>query len=293
MTEERDVRASTLAGDAGGAGASGSDPAGNDPAGVAVANGTSMSADVQGWEKDYEAWRRDRLDLVQASARVWLSVLTTLLGLLGSVVLFKGGSLVTGVTTSGWFQVILITLVSAVFLAAVLAVVAGGMATWGGLKDIVPEGEEGEALPGLAASKESEPRPWQRRREFWRARKHDVLRVILLVAGITKGERDSAVGEYRSLPSPDLRQAPAWRQYMDAITKNADRNRIYLHASRIFGVLAAGMIAALAVVAVIAGTVYPAPAMVIVVRNGQVSCGPVGGYAHQTGVAQVTPVSNC
>ena len=38
--------------------------------------------------------------------------LTTLLGLLGSVVLFKGGSLVTGVTANGGFQVVLIVLVS-------------------------------------------------------------------------------------------------------------------------------------------------------------------------------------
>ena len=50
----------------------------------------------------------------------------------------KGGDLVTGVTADGRWQVVLIVLVGLVFAAAVLAVIAGGVATWGGLKDIKP-----------------------------------------------------------------------------------------------------------------------------------------------------------
>lgn len=85
--------------------------------------------DDAGWILDYQAWRRGRLARVQDSARVWLGVLTTLLGLLGSVVLFKGGDLVTGVTGNGWFQFFLVLLVGLVFVSAMLALVAGGSAT--------------------------------------------------------------------------------------------------------------------------------------------------------------------
>lgn len=89
------------------------------------------SADV-GWIQDYQAWRRGRLKGVQDSASVWLGLLTTLLTLLGSVVLFKGGDLVISVTDNGWFQFFLILLVGLVFVAAILALIAGGSATWGG-----------------------------------------------------------------------------------------------------------------------------------------------------------------
>ena len=98
--------------------------------------GRPAESDDAGWIKDYRAWRRGRLKGVQASAGVWLGLLTTLLTLLGSVVLFKGGDLVTSVTPSGWFQFFLILLVSLVFVSAILALIAGGAATWGGLGDI-------------------------------------------------------------------------------------------------------------------------------------------------------------
>src|ERR1039457_7546761 len=98
----------------------------------------TASEDEQ-WNRDYGKWRRARLRRVQASARVWLGVLTALLGLLGSVVLFKGGDLVTGVTSNGWWQVALIAPVGLVFATAVSAVAVGGGATWGGLADIVPD----------------------------------------------------------------------------------------------------------------------------------------------------------
>jgi hypothetical protein len=94
---------------------------------------TQAAAQAERWETDRQKFEHTRLERVQASARVWLGVLTTLLGLLGSVVLFKGGDLITGVTASGLFQAILIVLVSMVFVVTVLAVIFGGQATWGGL----------------------------------------------------------------------------------------------------------------------------------------------------------------
>ena len=55
--------------------------------------------------------QRMRLERIQAAAQVWLGVLTTLLGLLGSVVLFKGGDLVTEITANSAFVGVLIGLV--------------------------------------------------------------------------------------------------------------------------------------------------------------------------------------
>ena len=102
--------------------------------------GQPVESDDVGWIRDYRAWRRGRLKGVQDSGGVWLGLLTTLLTLLGSVVLFKGGDLVTSVTRNGWFQFFLILLVSLVFVSAILALIAGGSATWGGLGDIPEEG---------------------------------------------------------------------------------------------------------------------------------------------------------
>jgi hypothetical protein len=237
------------------------------------------------WNQDYGKWRRARLSRVQDSARVWLGVLTTLLGLLGSVVLFKGGSLVTGVTSNGWWQTVLILLVGVVFTTAVLAVVVGGVATWGGLKDISPPDENRRP-----SSQDENRGQWGRR----------LFRVVLTIALIPGRDRNKALevfgGEVVSQEpknsfGKDLEVS--WRQYRDDIVDNADRNRIYLHASRVLGVFAAAFIAVLAVVAVVAGTVAPAPSDVIVVHHGQLTCGPVSGSTKYTDVTSVVPVTSC
>ena len=103
-------------------------------AGRRIQPGASETAQ---WKLDLEQAQHTQLDRVQASARVWLGVLTTLLTLLGSVVLFKGGSLVTEVTPNWGFRVVLIILVGLVFAVAVLAVIFGSQATWGGLSSII------------------------------------------------------------------------------------------------------------------------------------------------------------
>jgi hypothetical protein len=154
--------------------------------------------------------------------------LTTLLGLLGSVVLFKGGALVTGVTADKSYQTVLIILVSLVFFFAVLAVMLGGIATWGGVEDIKPQ----------------------------------------------DGEID-------------------WTKYRDDITRNADRNRRWLHISRGLGVLAAVAIAALAIFAVYAGNASPASSSVVVVYQGRSVCVPASEIAGYKDVTQVVPVDSC
>ena len=253
-----------------------------------VGNGTpgqSVLSDGDLWDRDYGKWRRARLRRVQDSARVWLGVLTTLLGLLGSVVMFKGGSLVTGVTSNGWWQTVLILLVGIVFATAVLAVVVGGVATWGGLKDIPPAGDP------QAPSPDDNRGRWGRR----------LFRIVLTIALISQEDRKKAlevfggevVGRQELRDSSARALEVAWQKYRDDIVDNADRNRLYLHASRVLGVFAAVFIAVLAIVAVVAGTVAPAPSDVIVVHHGQLTCGPVGDSTKFTDVTHVVPVTSC
>lgn len=153
--------------------------------------GQPVESDDIGWIKDYRAWRRGRLKRVQDSAGVWLGLLTTLLTLLGSVVRFKGGDLLTSVTHNGWFQLFLILLVSLVFVSAILALIAGGSATWGGLGDIPEEGTA-EAkttaaatlpAPSLAEDNETAGGKTGGLRDLW-------LRFWLLFSGESKEERE-------------------------------------------------------------------------------------------------------
>lgn len=242
------------------------------------------------WNQAYEKGQRTRLQRVQASARVWLGVLTTLFGLLGSVVLFKGGSLVTEVTTNGWFQVLLIILVGLVFITAMLAIVAGGAATWGGLDDIVPSGEEATgtvAQPQVPSAKgrEAGDQRWTARRFF---------AFFLLFALESKATRQ----KLRTAAPPPSSAAvaegmPAWLVYKERSLYNANRRRAFLHASRNLGVVTAGLIAVLAIVAVITGTISPAPSEVIVVYHGRFTCIPASEHTKYTGVTQVVPVNSC
>ena len=229
----------------------------------------SGASEATQWKQDLEQAQHTRLDRVQASARVWLGVLTTLLGLLGSVVLFKGGSLVTGVTANGGFQVVLIVLVSLVFAVAVLAVILGGQATWGGLGDITRPAD-------MAKNEVVDERPWWRRRWF------SIARLLALTSRHEETGRQEA----------ESGKAP-WEVYKKRSLESADRRRVYLHASRAVGVIAAGLIALLAILAVIAGTVSPPPSEVIVVHHGRLTCGPVGDSSKDTGITQVIPVNSC
>jgi len=216
------------------------------------------------WNQDYEQWKRTRLDRIQASAGVWLGVLTTLLGLLGSVVLFKGGDLVTGVTASAAFQVSLIVLIVLVFVCVVLAVIAGGAATWGGLMY--------SELPADLATGVT-PDAYSN----WR---HLFFRVFAFLA-LKPPKQSVRSGE------------AAWERYKRGYQNSAERNLTYLRASRKLGVAAAALIALLTIVAIIAGTTSPAPSVVIVVHHGQLTCGPVNDNIKYIGVTQVISVSNC
>lgn len=272
--------------------------ASGDQAGDGQADRSALTMDAQPalsdddlWGQDYGKWRRARLRRVQSSARVWLGVLTTLLGLLGSVVLFKGGDLVTGVTSDGRWQAVLIFLIGLVFATAVLAVVTGGVATWGGLQDIPPDGT-GDTLQLAADPGPLEPSTGKRAKRGWLGRR--VFWLVLSVARVSPEDRSIGLevfggGDVGRGKNPEK----SWRKYREDIVGNANRNRIYLHASRVLGVFAAVFIAVLAIVAVLAGTVAPAPSDVIVVHNGQLTCGPFSESSKATDVTQVVPVTSC
>lgn len=227
-------------------------------------DGEPTSPEDQRWNQDYQRWKRTRLDRVQASARVWLGILTTFLGLLGSVVLLKGGDLVTGVTVSGAFQVTLIVLIVLVFVCVVLAVISGGAATWGGL---MYPALSADLATGTSAETSSN---WG----------HLFFPVFAFLA-LKPAKQSVRSGE------------AAWERYKQEYQNSAERNLTYLRASRKLGVAAAALIALLTIVAIIAGTVSPAPSVVIVVHHGQLTCGPVSDTTKYTGVTQVISVSNC
>ena len=203
-------------------------------------------------------------------------MLTTLLGLLGSVVLLKGGELVTGVTDSGPLQVILIVLVGLVFAVTVIAVIYGGQATWGGLGNIPPPVGPKDDRP-----KDDQP---EDDRPGWMRAWSGIANWLAMRPDRRDAEREQAEREAGK---------KRWEIYKERSTTSADRRRVYLHASRTAGVIAAALIAVLAIRAVIAGTVSPALTEVIVVHHGQTNCVPASNNLKYTGVTQVVPVSSC
>ena len=247
------------------------------------------TADDQ-WNRAYEKARRTRLRRVQDSARVWLGVLTTLFGLLGSVVLLKGGNLVTEVTANGWFQFFLILLVGLVFTCAILAMIAGSAATWGGLDDVAPSEEVTKGTP----AQPSVQHPHNGTAGDKRPGRQQFFDFFLLFALEPKTDRK----RLRKIPRPAGREAAErgeapWQIYKESSLNSADRRRAYLHASRNLGMAAAIMIAVLAIAAIIAGTIAPAPSEVIVVYHGRFTCVPVADNAKYTNVTQVVPVNSC
>ena len=213
---------------------------------------------AQRWSDDYQTSTHTRLDRVHASAGVWLGVLTTIVTLVGSLVLLKGGSLVTEVTTNFTLQVLLLCLVCLVFLVAVLALLAGAIATWGGLWDL-----SGQAQAQL----DSDPK-WRR-----------ITRVAHRLAFIGDPPTDSS--------------QPVWAVYRHKYGSNAERSRTYLHASRTLGGIAAGLVGLAAVAAMVVGTLAPPPTYVLVVYRGMVTCSTTENTNYPPGVTQVTPVDSC
>jgi hypothetical protein len=209
------------------------------------------------WLEDYQRFEHTRLDRVQAAAQVWLGVLTTLVGLAGSVVLIKGNALLSGLTSSLVFQSVTICLIVLGFGSALLAIISGAAASWGGLSAIGHGG-----MPGY------------RKLAF---------RVILRFAF-----------DAEQMPPP-LAVQPASKaaQYRDQYQRAAISRRNLLQASRALGILTAAVIAALAVVILLEGAIAPAPADIMVIHGGRLTCGPVSATLQYSDVTRVVPVTGC
>jgi hypothetical protein len=142
-------------------------------------------------------------------------------------------------------------------------------------------GPEAPLTSEAPVTRATDPRPWWRQAWF----------SFAMLLALWSQPKESSRGPTNCANSPK----PAWMIYRDWdwSLASAERRRVYLHASRFAGVIAAGLIALLAIVAVIAGTVSPVPTEVIVVHHGRLSCGPVSESRMFTGVTQVMTVSSC
>ena len=217
----------------------------------------SRTDDDHLWLEDYQRFEHTRLDRVQAAAQVWLGVLTTLVGLAGSVVLIKGNALLSGLTSSLLFQWVTICLIVLGFGSALLAIISGAAAGWGGLS-AVGHGD----LPGYRAL---------------------VFRLILCFAF-----------DAEQMPAPlTVQPASKAARYRDQYQRAAISRRNLLQASRALGILTAAVIAALAVVILLEGVIAPAPADFIVIHGGRLTCGPVSAARQYSDVTRVIPVAGC
>jgi len=209
------------------------------------------------WLEDYQRFEHTRLDRVQAAAQVWLGVLTTLVGLAGSVVLIKGNALLSGLTSSLICQWVTICLIVLGFGFALLAIISGAAASWGGLSAV-----DHGSMPGYRKL---------------------VFRVILRFAFDKEPMPESLAVEPKSKAA----------RYRDRYQRAAVSRRNLLQASRALGILTAGIIAALAVVILLEGVIAPAPTDVMVIHGGRLTCAPVGDTLQYSDVTRVVPVTGC
>jgi hypothetical protein len=220
------------------------------------------SSDAHRWKLEYEEFRHTRLNRVQTSAGIWLGVLTTLFTVAGSFVLVKGSNFISGVTGNVGLRWISLLFACLVFATAVLGIIAGAAATWGGLGD-----------PG----RPGDGRPWT-----W------ITWIPPLIVFFAFKPRRSDNSKPVSKPGED-----GWIKYRDQYDGMADRRRIYLRASRNLGVIAAAWIGVLTFIVLVGGVISPAPTHVIVVHRGSLTCGSVASVEKYTGITQVIVVDHC
>lgn len=214
-----------------------------------------ITKDERRWEQEREDAEHTRLTRVQSSANVWLGILGTLFGLSGAVVLVKGSTAFVVSTHNTWLHWGLIVLVGATFATAILALMMGGAATWGGLVN------------------PADPHPAE----------HPFLDQFIL----TFGARDSkkSIRYWQESASPET--------YREKYNRWADRRRAYLHASRGLGVAAALLAGCVVIWIFAAGTVSQASPSIIVVHQGRVTCGTIKNAEKYTRITQVISVAQC
>ena len=168
--------------------------------------------------------------------------------------LVKGSTAFVTSTSNPWLHWILIVLVGLTFAAAILALMMGGAATWGGLVNL------------------ADPEPAS----------HPVLDRFILKFGSPESKK-----------SIQRWKAEQPTTYQDKYNRWADRRRAYLHASRALGVAAAVLAGFVVIWIFVAGTASQASPDVIVVHHGRVTCGTISTAEKYSGITQVIPVGQC
>jgi hypothetical protein len=205
-----------------------------------------------------------RFDLVQAAARFWLGTMTTLVALFSALIVINRGEALAELPVGTPVRALLFIGVVAVYGCAFGAVLLGAQASFGGLTLTRPD----QHLSFLG-----DPGGWV----------HDQW-------------------------SPEPMQDPHslhWWEFRDLRRQRGDRARKYLHRSRALGIGALVVASVLALVVLALGGFgddASAPTYVVVIHDGQITCGPmkstsegrvlVGGQGLDN-VSQLTAVPAC
>jgi len=214
-----------------------------------------MAEDDLRWEREREDAEHTRLARVQSSANVWLGILGTLFGLSGAVVLVKGSTAFIASAHNAWLHGIFIVLVATTFAAAILALMMGGAATWGGLVN------------------PADPQPAN----------HPVLDWLIEKFGTHDSQE--TIKSWRGSARPTT--------YKAKYNRWADRRRLYLHASRGLGIAAVFLAGIVVIWIFAAGTASQASPQIIFVHKGRMTCGTIKAAEKYSGVTQVISVTQC
>jgi hypothetical protein len=226
--------------------------------------------DKDEWRQEYRKWVHGRVTETQKQAQSWLGVMSTLLGLFSAVVVISHGAAIDQLPAAILRVLVYVFTILAYWLAFA-AVVLGARATWGGLS-LDPPSTTGEA----SAQEGSDPQGRLRKWFKWAWN-----------------------------PMPLAMQLPCdtWMEYKNKQLELADDGRKHLHRSRTLGVAGVVLAGILALTVLGFGALGPpqADTSVVVVHDGQVTCGSISVDDGQTRVGdrvisqatQVVVVSDC
>jgi hypothetical protein len=223
-----------------------------------------------GWPKASDDWSEElhkfvleRFTLVQAAARFWLGTMTTLVGLFSALLVINRGESLAALSGPMGLRVGLYVTVVAIYVCAFAAVVLAAQASFGGL-----------TLPTADTP------------SFWRHPLKAAWRQWM-----PEDMEDSDTGD--------------WKKFRELRRQRANRARKYLHRSRALGIVALVVAAILALVVLALGGFAddpPALTYVVVVHDGQVTCGAleraadgrtlIGGQEYDE-ISQLAPVPEC
>jgi hypothetical protein len=233
-------------------------------------------SEAAGWIRESRQLVYGQVTQIESQAQSWVGVISTLLGLFSAVVVIGRGTAINELPVGIVWRGVVFTFAVITYGLAFIAVVYGLWATWGGLGQHL-------SAKGEAKTQKRSGRPGQLENWFmhlWRPQSQSEQ----LKRGLSN--------EY-------------WHEYMDKQLDLADELRKPLYRSRLLGV-AAVVLAGLLAITVLGFSTFAqsaqAPTLVVVVHDGQMTCGPIHvGADGQTQVSgrvipettQVVVVSHC